>query len=431
MLNKRLIVCLDVRGGKLAKSIRFIDTKDIGDPVAKARQYYEDGVDELVFYDITASRENRDIMINFVEQVASQIFIPFSVGGGIRSVADATRLRNAGAEKVKPFADRRREFRRRYAGMDEDPEAIPETREFPREPLIPESPPPASPLKVACADWPFSADEARRRQTEAGECQWTIKFADGITLDMVLIPAGRFVMGSGDERPPTAVRINRAFWMGRFEITNEQWRRTFSVNIDSFFYTTKAAVPQLSDGGAIINTSSINGLRGNKKLIDYSATKGAILELTYSLAQSLSDRQIRVNCVAPGPVWTPLIPATMNAEKPAEFGQNVPFGRPAQPDEIAPSYVFFAATQLSSYYSGEVLAPIGGCLVAEPADLLFYPFPIGRRRGDAFLLQRFELPVAFSCLFQRLKSRSLAAFRGLAPGLGQQPALIPPEAHRR
>ena len=100
MLSKRLIVCLDVRGDKLAKSIRFVDTKDIGDPVAKARQYYEDGVDELVFYDITASREDRDIMIEFVEKVASQIFIPFSVGGGIRSVKDAAKLRSAGAEKV-------------------------------------------------------------------------------------------------------------------------------------------------------------------------------------------------------------------------------------------------------------------------------------------------------------------------------------------
>jgi cyclase len=100
MLSKRLIVCLDVRDGKLAKSIKFVDTKDIGDPVAKARQYYLDGVDELVFYDITASRENRDIMINLVEQAASQIFIPFSVGGGIRSVPDATKLRQAGAEKV-------------------------------------------------------------------------------------------------------------------------------------------------------------------------------------------------------------------------------------------------------------------------------------------------------------------------------------------
>jgi len=100
MLSKRLIVCLDVRGDKLAKSIKFVDTRDIGDPVAKARQYYEDGVDELVFYDITASREDRDIMIEMVEEAASRIFIPFSVGGGIRSVDDATKLREAGAEKV-------------------------------------------------------------------------------------------------------------------------------------------------------------------------------------------------------------------------------------------------------------------------------------------------------------------------------------------
>jgi len=100
MLSKRLIVCLDVRGGKLAKSIKFVDTIDIGDPVEKAHQYYQDGIDELVFYDITASMENRDIDIEFVEKVASQIFIPFSVGGGIRSVEDATKLRMAGAEKV-------------------------------------------------------------------------------------------------------------------------------------------------------------------------------------------------------------------------------------------------------------------------------------------------------------------------------------------
>lgn len=100
MLSKRLISCLDVRNGKLAKSVRFVDTKDIGDPIEKARAYYEDGLDELVFYDITASSDARDIMIDVVERVASQIFIPFSVGGGIRSVADATRLRLAGAEKV-------------------------------------------------------------------------------------------------------------------------------------------------------------------------------------------------------------------------------------------------------------------------------------------------------------------------------------------
>jgi NAD(P)-dependent dehydrogenase (short-subunit alcohol dehydrogenase family) len=144
------------------------------------------------------------------------------------------------------------------------------------------------------------------------------------------------------------------------ELSDDQWRRTFSVNIDSFFHVTKAAVPHLHPGSVVINTGSINGLRGNKSLIDYSATKGAVTALTYSLAQALLDRGIRVNCVAPGPVWTPLIPATMDEEKVADFGKQAPYGRAAQPDEIAPSYVFFASGLMSSYYSGEVLAPIGG-----------------------------------------------------------------------
>jgi NAD(P)-dependent dehydrogenase (short-subunit alcohol dehydrogenase family) len=144
------------------------------------------------------------------------------------------------------------------------------------------------------------------------------------------------------------------------EISDEQWTHTFDVNIHSYFRVTKAALPHLSEGSAVINTSSVNGLRGNKSLIDYSATKGAINALTYSLAQALQDRGIRVNCVAPGPVWTPLIPATMPPEKVESFGQQVPMGRSADPDEIAPSYVFFAAGQMSSYYTGEVLAPIGG-----------------------------------------------------------------------
>lgn len=144
------------------------------------------------------------------------------------------------------------------------------------------------------------------------------------------------------------------------DLSDDQWRRTFSVNIDSFFHVTKAAVPHLAPGSAIINTGSVNGLRGNKSLIDYSATKGAVNALTYSLAQALLERGIRVNCVAPGPVWTPLIPATMDEEKVADFGKQAPYGRAAQPDEIAPSYVFFAAGLLSSYYSGEVLAPLGG-----------------------------------------------------------------------
>ncbi|MEV1289510.1 SDR family oxidoreductase [Micromonospora sp. NPDC049679] len=144
------------------------------------------------------------------------------------------------------------------------------------------------------------------------------------------------------------------------EISDEQWLHTFDVNIHSFFRVTRAALKHLPEHSAIINTASINGLKGNNHLIDYSATKGAVIAFTYSLAQSLLKRKIRVNCVAPGPVWTPLIPATFPADKVKGFGDHVPMKRPAQPDEIAPSYVFFASDQLSSYYTGEVLAPIGG-----------------------------------------------------------------------
>jgi NAD(P)-dependent dehydrogenase (short-subunit alcohol dehydrogenase family) len=144
------------------------------------------------------------------------------------------------------------------------------------------------------------------------------------------------------------------------EITDEQWLRTFDVNIHSYFRVTDEALKHMGEGAAIINTGSVNGLRGNKGLIDYSATKGAVHTWTYSMAQALVDRGIRVNCVAPGPVWTPLIPATLPEEKVESFGQQTPYGRVAQPDELAPSYVFFAANQLSSYYSGEVLAALGG-----------------------------------------------------------------------
>jgi NAD(P)-dependent dehydrogenase (short-subunit alcohol dehydrogenase family) len=145
------------------------------------------------------------------------------------------------------------------------------------------------------------------------------------------------------------------------ELDSATFDRTMKTNLYSFYWCSHEAMKHLPDGGAIVNTSSINGLRGNKMLIDYSVTKGGINALTYSLAQALVDRNIRVNCVAPGPVWTPLIPATFPEDKVEDFGKGqVPMDRPAQPDEIAPSYVFFASNQLSSYYSGEILAPIGG-----------------------------------------------------------------------
>lgn len=123
---------------------------------------------------------------------------------------------------------------------------------------------------------------------------------------------------------------------------------------------TRSALQHMGRGGAIINTSSINGLRGNKSLIDDATTKGAVNEYTYSPAQALVERGIRVNAVAPGPVWTPLIPSAMPAERVTTSGQHAPMRGAAHPDDIAPSFVFFASERLSGYYSGEVLAPTGG-----------------------------------------------------------------------
>ncbi|HEX3607796.1 MAG TPA: SDR family oxidoreductase [Candidatus Dormibacteraeota bacterium] len=144
------------------------------------------------------------------------------------------------------------------------------------------------------------------------------------------------------------------------EITTEQWERTFRTNIHSYFWMTREALPHLHDGDSIINTSSINGLRGNRSLIDYATTKGAVNAFTYSMAQALVDRRIRVNAVAPGPVWTPLIPSTMPEEKVEGFGEQVPMKEAAHPDDIAPSYVFLASERLSRFYTGEILAPVGG-----------------------------------------------------------------------
>ncbi|MEB3371386.1 SDR family oxidoreductase [Saccharopolyspora mangrovi] len=143
-------------------------------------------------------------------------------------------------------------------------------------------------------------------------------------------------------------------------ISTEQFTRTFEINVYAVFWLCKAAMRHLPEGSAIINTGSVNGLRGNKSLMDYSASKGAVHVLTQSFAQTLADKGIRVNCVAPGPVWTPLIPATLTEDKVEGFGEQTPMQRMAHPDEIAPSYVFFASDRLSSYYTGEVLAPVGG-----------------------------------------------------------------------
>jgi NAD(P)-dependent dehydrogenase (short-subunit alcohol dehydrogenase family) len=146
------------------------------------------------------------------------------------------------------------------------------------------------------------------------------------------------------------------------EISAEQLERTFRTNIFSFFYITKAALKYLEKGSAIINSSSVTAYRGSKHLIDYAATKGAIVAFTRSLAQSLAARGIRVNGVAPGPIWTPLIPASFPAEHVETFGSDVPLGRAGQPGEVAPSYVFLAADD-SSYMTGQFLHPNGGEII--------------------------------------------------------------------
>lgn len=146
------------------------------------------------------------------------------------------------------------------------------------------------------------------------------------------------------------------------EISDEQLERTFRTNIFAQFYLTRAALPHLKKGAVIINTTSVTAYRGSEQLLDYSSTKAAIVGFTRALAKNLAKAGIRVNAVAPGPIWTPLIPATFSKEKVESFGQDVPLGRPGQPEEVAPCYVFLASDE-SSYITGQVLHPNGGEVV--------------------------------------------------------------------
>ena len=144
------------------------------------------------------------------------------------------------------------------------------------------------------------------------------------------------------------------------DVTNEQLDQTFRTNIYAYFYLARAALRHLKRGGAIVNCGSITGLEGSEQLLDYSATKGAIHAFTKSLAQNLVSRGIRVNCVAPGPVWTPLNVADKPAREAGKHGAGTPMKRPAQPEEVAPAFVFFASAADSSYITGEVLTLLGG-----------------------------------------------------------------------
>ncbi|WP_078413051.1 SDR family oxidoreductase [Priestia abyssalis] len=161
------------------------------------------------------------------------------------------------------------------------------------------------------------------------------------------------VNNAGEQHPQESI----------LDISTEQLEKTFRTNIFSMFHLTKEALPHLKEGSAIINTASITAYAGHKTLLDYSATKGAITTFTRSLSLQLADKGIRVNGVAPGPIWTPLIPSTFTAEHVSKFGQDTPMQRPGQPKELAPAYVYLASNADSSYVSGQILHVNGGKIV--------------------------------------------------------------------
>jgi len=214
---------------------------------------------------------------------------------------------------------------------------------------------------VLYLDQPEDAEETRRQVEQIGRQCLTLAgdVADAtycrLVVDQTMAKWGRLdvlVNNAGEQHPQDRLE----------DISEEQWERTFRTNIFGMFQLTKAALPSMKEGGVIINTTSVTAYKGNPKLIDYSSTKGAITAFTRSLSMNLASRGIRVNAVAPGPIWTPLIPSTFDEDTVAHFGASTPMGRPGQPEEVAPAYVYLACSD-SSYMSGQVLHVNGGTVV--------------------------------------------------------------------
>lgn len=214
---------------------------------------------------------------------------------------------------------------------------------------------------VLYLDQPEDAEETRRQVEQLGRQCLTLAgdVADAtycrLVVDQTMAKWGRLdvlVNNAGEQHPQDRLE----------DISEEQWERTFRTNIFGMFQLTKAALPSMKEGGVIINTTSVTAYKGNPKLIDYSSTKGAITAFTRSLSMNLASRGIRVNSVAPGPIWTPLIPSTFDEDTVAHFGASTPMGRPGQPEEVAPAYVYLACSD-SSYMSGQVLHVNGGTVV--------------------------------------------------------------------